>query len=145
MMLARPILAKLKWQDGFVCMNVDIQKVVKNLDINTMLWVPTCWRVQTANHVFHKLNLDCKKAFCTYLKMSTSSKSVSSIKMGKRLIFGQGTAFGYFMQKVRKAMKSSQKLSLSAGVDTCWWFTVGGKETGPKQGRATIQKRKRCY
>lgn len=43
--------------------------------------------------------------------MSTSTKITSSILMGKRFSIRQGTAW-YFMQEVRKSMKSSQKYPL---------------------------------
>lgn len=73
--------------------------------------------------------------------MSTSSKSVSSIQMGKRFDIRQGTAW-FFMQKVRKAMKSSQKYPLSKLVHVDE-FTVGGKEQG-KQGRSYDTKKKKA-
>jgi hypothetical protein len=55
--------------------------------------------------------------------MSTSSKSISSIQMGKRFSIRQGTAW-YFMQKVRKAMKISQKYPLEKLIHVDE-FTVG--------------------
>lgn len=55
--------------------------------------------------------------------MSTSSKSISSIQVGKRFSLRQGTAW-FFMQKVRMAMKSSQKYPLSEIVHVDE-FTVG--------------------
>lgn len=73
--------------------------------------------------------------------MSTSSKSVSSIQMGKRFEIRQGTAW-FFMQKVRKAMQSSQKYPLSELVHVDE-FTVGGKEQG-KQGRSYDSKKKKA-
>jgi hypothetical protein len=62
----------------------------------------------TANTLFHKVKFGLQKTFCVAFEMSTSSKSISSIQMDKRFSIRQGTAW-YFMQKVRKAMKSSQK------------------------------------
>jgi len=55
------------------------------------------------------------KAFRIVFEMSTSSKSISSIQMGKRFDLRQGTAW-YFMQKVRKSMKSSEKHPLASLV-----------------------------
>ena len=55
----------------------------------------------TANTLFHKVKFGLQKAFCVVFEMSTSTKSVSSIQMGKRFDIRQGTAW-YFMQKVRK-------------------------------------------
>ena len=66
---------------------------------------------------------------------------MSSIQMGKRFDIRQGTAW-FFMQKVRKAMKSSQKYPLSELVHVDE-FTVGGKEEG-KQGRSYDSKKKKA-
>ncbi len=94
----------------------------------------------TANTLFHKIKFGLQKAFCVVFEMSTSSKSVSSIQMGKRFEIRQGTAW-FFMQKLRKAMKSSQKYPLSKLVHVDE-FTVGGKEEG-KQGRSYDSKKKK--
>jgi len=73
--------------------------------------------------------------------MLTSSKSVLSIQMGKRFSICQGAAW-YFMQKVKKAMKSGHKHPLSQLilVDE---FIVGGKEED-KQGRNYYSKKKKA-
>jgi hypothetical protein len=94
-----------------------------------------------ANTLFHKVKFGLQKAFCEVFEMSTSSKSVLSIQMGKRFDIRQGTAW-YFMQKVRKSMKSSQRYPLTQliHVDD---FTVGGKEKG-KQGRSNDSKKKKA-
>ena len=52
-----------------------------------------------------------QKAFRIVFEMRVTSKSLSSIQIGKRYGIRQGTAW-YFMQKVRKAMQSSQKYPL---------------------------------
>ncbi len=95
----------------------------------------------TANTIFHKVKFGLQKAFCIAFEMSTSSKSISSIQMGKRFSLRQGTAW-YFMQKVRKAMKSSQKYPLEKLIHVDE-FTVGGKEEG-KQGRSYDSKKKKA-
>ncbi len=66
----------------------------------------------TANSLFYKVKFGLHKAFCIVFEMSTTSKSVSSIQVGKRFNLRQGTAW-YFMQKVRKAMKSSEQFPLA--------------------------------
>ena len=73
--------------------------------------------------------------------MSTSSKSLSSVQMGKRFDIRQGTAW-FFMQKVRRSMKSSQKYPLSELVHVDE-FTVGGMEEG-KPGRSYDSKKKKA-
>lgn len=50
----------------------------------------------TANTLFHKFKFGLQKAFCVVFEMSTSSKSISSIQMGKRFDICQGTAW-YFI------------------------------------------------
>ncbi|OXA74478.1 DDE transposase, partial [Flavobacterium columnare] len=95
----------------------------------------------TANTLVHKVKVGLHKAFCIVFEMTTSSKSVSSIQMGKRFGIRQGTAW-YFMQKVRKAMQSSQKYPLSELVHVDE-FTVGGKEEA-KQGRSYDSKKKKA-
>jgi hypothetical protein len=50
----------------------------------------------TTNILFNKVKFGLQKAFCVVFEMSTSSKSISSIQMGKRFSIRQGTAW-YFM------------------------------------------------
>lgn len=134
-------LAKIKWQDGFTCMKCGHSKGCEKSGYKYQCY--GCQHVEssTANTLFHKVKFGLQKAFCVVFEMSTSSKSVSSIQMGKRFDIRQGTAW-YFMQKVRKAMKSSQDYPLSdlVHVDE---FTVGGKELG-KQGRSYGSKKKKA-
>lgn len=134
-------LAKIKWQDGFICMKCGHTKGCEKSGYKYQCY--NCQHVEssTANTLFHKVKFGLQKAFCIVFEMSTSSKSVSSIQMGKRFDIRQGTAW-YFMQKVRKAMRSSQKYPLSdlVHVDE---FTVGGKELG-KQGRSYDSKKKKA-
>ena len=61
--------------------------------------------------------------------------------MGKRFSICQRTAW-YFMQKVLKAMKGSQKYPLEKLIHVDE-FTVGGKEEG-KQGRSYDTKKKKA-
>ena len=134
-------LANLKWQDGFTCPKCGHTKGCAKSGYTYQCY--GCQHVEsaTANTLFHKVKFGLQKAFCVVFEMSTSSKSVSSIQMGKRFGIRQGTAW-YFMQKVRKAMKSSQKYPLSELVHVDE-FTVGGKEEG-KQGRSYDSKKKKA-
>ena len=134
-------LAKIKWQDGFTCMKCGHTKGCEKAGYRYHCY--GCQHVEssTANTLFHKVKFGLQKAFCVVFEMSTSSKSVSSIQMGKRFDIRQGTAW-FFMQKVRKAMKSSQKYPLSEIVHVDE-FTVGGKEDG-KQGRSYDSKKKKA-
>ena len=133
-------MAKIKWQDGFTCMKCGHTKGCEKAGYRFHCY--GCQHVEsaTANTLFHKVKFGLQKAFCVVFEMSTSSKSVSSIQMGKRFDIRQGTAW-FFMQKVRKAMKSSQKYPLSEIVHVNE-FTVGGKEDA-KQGRSYDSKNKK--
>ncbi|MCM4158268.1 IS1595 family transposase, partial [Gramella sp. AN32] len=134
-------LAKIKWQDGFTCMKCGHQKGCEKAGHKYQCYVCQHVESSTANTLFHKVKFGLQKAFCVVFEMSTSSKSVSSIQMGKRFDIRQGTAW-YFMQKVRKAMKSSQRYPLSELIHVDE-FTVGGKEEG-KQGRSYDSKKKKA-
>ena len=134
-------LAKIKWQDGFICMKCGGAKGCKKADFKYQCYSCQHLESSTANTLFHKVKFGLQKAFCVVFEMSTSSKSLSSIQMGKRFEIRQGTAW-YFMQKVRKAMKSSQKYPLTELVHVDK-FTVGGKEQG-KQGRSYDSKKKKA-
>jgi len=134
-------LANIKWADGFICSKCSHTKGCEKSGYNYHCY--SCNHVEsaTANTLFHKVKFGLQKAFCVVFEMSTSSKSISSIQMGKRFSIRQGTAW-YFMQKVRKAMESSQKYPLTKIVHVDE-FTVGGKEQG-KQGRSYDSKKKKA-
>ena len=134
-------LAKIKWRDGFKCVKCGHTKGCEKSGYKYHCY--GCHHVEsaTANTLFHKVKFGLQKAFCIVFEMSTSSKSVSSIQMGKRFDIRQGTAW-FFMQKVRKAMTSSQKYPLSELVHVDE-FTVGGKEEG-KQGRSYDSTKKKA-
>lgn len=126
-------LADLKWHDGFECSKCGHDSGHHRSDHGYF-----CYRCQhvespTAGTLFHKVKFGLHKAFCIAFEMSTSGKGASSIQMGKRFGIRQGTAW-FFMQKVRKAMESSQKWPLSELVHVDE-FVVGGHEEG-KRGRS---------
>ena len=105
-------LAKIKWKDGFKCMKCGNEKGCLKQDYKYQCY--NCQHVESsmANTLFHKVKFGLHKAFCIVFEMTTSSKSISSIQMGKRYGIRQGTAW-YFMQKVRVAMQSSGKYPLA--------------------------------
>lgn len=126
-------LADLKWHDGFTCSKCGHTKGCLRKDHGYFCY--NCHHVEgaTANTLFHKVKFGLQKAFCIAFEMSTSSRGLSSIQMGKRYDIRQATAW-FFMQKVRKAMESSQKWPLSELIHVDE-FVVGGKEEG-KKGRS---------
>ena len=131
-------LSKIKWMDGFKCTKCGSVKGCEKSGFNYHCY--TCNHVEsaTANTLFHKVKFGLQKAFLIVFEMTTSSKSLSSVQIGKRYGISQTTAW-FFMQKVRVSMKSSQKYPLSEIVHVDE-FVVGGKEDG-KQGRSYDTKK----
>ena len=132
-------LSKIKWMDGFKCTKCGSVKGCEKSGFNYHCY--TCNHVEsaTANTLFHKVKFGLQKAFLIVFEMTTSSKSLSSVQIGKRYGISQTTAW-FFMQKVRVSMKSSQKYPLSEIVHVDE-FVVGGKEDGKQE--AMIQKRQK--
>lgn len=119
-------LADMKWRDGFTCSKCGHSKGCRKNGHKYHCY--SCGHVEsaTANTLFHKVKFGLRKAFCIVFEMSTTTKSLSSIQMGKRYGIRQGTAW-YFMQKVRKAMESSKKYPLE-GLVHIDEYTIGGKD-----------------
>jgi transposase-like protein len=134
-------LAKIKWQDGFICSKCKSTKGCQKSGYRYHCYACQHVESSTANTLFHKVKFGLQKAFCIVLEMSTSSKSLSSVQVGKRYGISQTTSW-FFMQKVRKSMESSKKYPLSEIVHVDE-FTVGGKEQG-KQGRSYDSKKKKA-
>lgn len=134
-------LAKYKWYDGFICPKCGGTHGCMKKDYKYHCY--NCHHVEsaTANTLFHKVKFGLQKAFCVVFEMTTTSKSLSSTQLAERYGISQ-TSMWFFMQKVRKAMKSTKKYPLSdlVHVDE---FTVGGKEDG-KQGRSYDSKKKKA-
>jgi transposase-like protein len=124
--------------DGFKCTKCGAEKGCEKAGYNYHCY--SCNHVEsaTANTLFHKVKFGLQKAFLIVFEMTTTTKSLSSIQVGKRYGISQTTAW-FFMQKVRVAMKSSQKYPLSQIVHVDE-FVVGGKEDG-KQGRSYDTKK----
>lgn len=131
-------LSKIKWADGFKCTKCQSEKGCEKSGYTYHCY--SCNHVEsaTANTLFHKVKFGLQKAFFIVFEMTTSSKSLSSVQVGKRYGISQTTAW-FFMQKVRLAMKSSKKYPLSEIVHVDE-FVVGGKEDG-KQGRSYDTKK----
>lgn len=131
-------LGKIKWSDGFKCSKCGAEKGCEKAGYNYHCY--SCNHVEsaTANTLFHKVKFGLQNAFLIVFEMTTTTKSMSSVQVAKRYGISQTTAW-FFMQKVRVAMKSSQKYPLSniVHVDE---FVVGGKEDG-KQGRSYDTKK----
>jgi transposase-like protein/predicted RNA-binding Zn-ribbon protein involved in translation (DUF1610 family) len=131
-------LSKIKWMDGFKCSKCGSEKGCEKAGYNYHCYSCNHVESSTANTLFHKVKFGLQKAFLIVFEMTTSTKSMSSIQVGKRYGISQTTAW-FFMQKVRVAMQSGQKYPLSQIVHVDE-FVVGGKEDG-KQGRSYDTKK----
>jgi transposase-like protein len=131
-------LSKIKWMDGFKCSKCGSEKGCEKAGYNYHCYSCNHVESSTANTLFHKVKFGLQKAFLIVFEMTTSTKSMSSVQVGKRYGISQTTAW-FFMQKVRVAMQSSQKYPLSQIVHVDE-FVVGGKEDG-KQGRSYDTKK----
>ncbi|OYQ31921.1 IS1595 family transposase [Flavobacterium cyanobacteriorum] len=131
-------LSKIKWMDGFKCSKYGSEKGCEKAGYNYQCYSCNHVESSTANTLFHKVKFGLQKAFLIVFEMTTSTKSMSSIQVGKRYGISQTTAW-FFMQKVRVAMQSSQKYPLSQIVHVDE-FVVGGKEDA-KQGRSYDTKK----
>lgn len=122
-------LEDLKWGNGFHCVICNHDQYFKGYRSFTRV-CKKCKRIDsvTANTLFDKVKFGLHKAFWIVFEMSTSSKSLSSMQVSKRLDITQKTAW-LFMQKVRRAMKSSQRYPLKGQVHVDE-FLIGGKELG---------------
>ncbi|WP_395052062.1 IS1595 family transposase [Flavobacterium sp.] len=131
-------LSKIKWTDGFKCTKCGAEKGCEKSGFTYHCYRCNHVESATANTLFHKVKFGLQKAFLIVFEMTTTTKSLSSIQVGKRYGISQTTAW-FFMQKVRVAMKSSHKYPLSEIVHVDE-FVVGGKEDG-KQGRSYDTKK----
>jgi len=134
-------LAKLKWSEGFTCPKCGSKRGC--LKSGHCYECYQCHHVEssTSGTLFHKVKFGLRKAFCIVYEMTASTKSLSSVQMGKRYGIRQATAW-FFMQKVREAMKSSQKYPLKELIHVDE-FVVGGQEEG-KQGRSYDTKKSKA-
>lgn len=132
-------LAELKFTEGFQCPKCGHDQFWKGPKPHSKV-CKGCRHCEsaTANTLFHKVKFDLRKAFVICYHMTCTSKSISSIQMGKMLGINQKTAW-YFMHKVRKAMASTETQPMEGDVEVDE-FTVGGKEEG-HQGRSRDAKR----
>ncbi len=89
-------LAKIKWQDGFICSKCGNTKGCEKSGYNYQSYAFNYVESAKANTLFHKVKFGLQKAFCVVFEMSTSSKSISSIQIGKRFSICLGTAW-FFM------------------------------------------------
>ena len=134
-------LADKKAEQGYICRKCGHTKYTvrkKNLarDCNK------CHHLEspTAGTLFHKVKFGLRKAFGMVFEMSATTKSISANQMSKRFEVRYVTAW-LFMQKVRKAMKSSVKSPMEGDVIVDE-FVFGGRED-LKQGRSTDSKKKK--
>ena len=134
-------MAEKKASKGYVCVKCGHNKHTvrkKNLarDCNK------CHHLEspTAGTLFHKVKFGLRKAFGMVFEMSSTTKSISANQMSKRYEVRYITAW-LFMQKVRKAMKSSENHPMDGDVIVDE-FVFGGREN-LRQGRSTDSRKKK--
>lgn len=94
--VCKSYLAKVKWLDGFKCMKCGHTEGYEKSGYKYHCYGCNHVESATTNTLFHKGKFGLQKVFFVVFEMSTSSKSVSSIQMGKRFNTRQGTAW-FFM------------------------------------------------
>jgi len=101
-------LSEIKWESGYVCRKCKhiSYQIRKNYSRTCNLCDDT--ESATANTLFHKLKFGLRKSFFICFEMATTSKGLSALQVAVRFGIRESTA-RMFMQKVRKAMKSSDK------------------------------------
>ncbi len=131
-------LAHYKWAEGFVCPNCGC-KEEHNCNKEHHKRCKGCLRIisPTSNTLFHKVKFGIVKAFYVVFKMSATTKSISSEQLAKTIGVNRKTAL-LFQQKVRLAMKSSQKHPMVGQIEVDEAF-IGQKEEG-KIGRGAEDK-----
>ena len=122
-------LAHYKWSSGFVCPHcqgteehackIENHKRCKN-----------CKRIisPTNNTLFHGVKFGIEKAFYIVFKMSATTKSISSEQLSKSIGVNRKTSL-LFQQKIRLAMRSSEKFPLRGQIEVDEAF-IGQKEEG---------------
>ena len=135
------LLADYKWSAGFLCPHCQ-GKEEHNCKIAYHKRCKQCSRIisPTANTLFHKVKFGITKAFYIVFKMSATTKSISAEQLSKSIGVNRKTAL-LFQQKVRLAMKSSERYPLTGQVEVDEAF-IGQKEDGRvgrgAQGKAQI-------
>lgn len=134
-------LSEIKWESGYVCRKCKhiSYQIRKNYSRTCNLCDDT--ESATANTLFHKLKFGLRKSFFICFEMATTSKGLSALQVAVRFGIRESTA-RMFMQKVRKAMKSSENYPMT-GIVHVDEFVVGGYEEG-KPGRSYDSKKKKA-
>ena len=137
----REYLSNIKWSEGYVCRKCKHTKSQIRKD-----YARTCNKCSDtestmANTLFHKVKFGLRKAFFICFEISTSTKSLSACQTAVRFGVHERTA-RMFMQKVRKAMKSSEDYPMT-GVVNVDEYVIGGYEEG-KPGRSYDSNKKKA-
>jgi transposase-like protein len=122
-------LAHYKWSEGFVCPHCQSTEE-HHCSKEHHKRCKKCLRIisPTANTLFHKVKFGIDKAFYVVFKMSATTKSISAEQLSKSIGVNRKTAL-LFQQKVRLAMKSSQKQPMTGQIEVDEAF-IGQQEEG---------------
>lgn len=133
-------LSAIKWSEDYNCRKCKSKKFQIRKDCSRICNNCSSIESVTSGTLFHKLKFGLRKAFFICFEMATTSKGLSASQISVRFGIQEKTA-RMFMQKVRKAMKSSGNYPMK-GIVHVDEFVVGGYEEG-KPGRSYDSKKKK--
>ena len=108
-------LASIKWEKGYCCRKCGHTKYQVRKDFLRTCNICGDTESPTAGTLFHRLKFGLRKAFFICFEMTTITKGLSASQVARRYEISRQTAH-YFMQKVRKAMKSSESQKMNDSV-----------------------------
>ena len=108
-------LASIKWEKGYCCRKCGHKKYQVRKDLSRTCNICGDTESPTAGTLFHRLKFGLRKAFFICFEMTTTAKKLSASQVARRYEISRQTAH-YFMQKVRKAMKSSESQKMNDSV-----------------------------
>jgi len=138
----RSYLADVKWGDGvFKCRKCGHGRCQVRRDGSRTCNICSDTESPTAGTLFHKVKFGLLNAFHVCFEMATTTKGLSAKYVSDRYGISRDAA-GYFMHKVREAMKPSESHPMDGEVHVDE-FVVGGRDAG-KPGRSYDSRKKKA-
>ena len=133
-------LSEVKWASGYNCRKSGHQGSQIRKDFSRTCNKCSDTESPGAGTLFHKVKFGLLKAFHTCFEMTTTTKGMLVLQVGRRYGIRPDTT-RVFMHIVREAMKSSGNYPLDGEVHVDE-FVVGGKES-ERPGRSYGGKKKK--
>jgi len=138
----RAYLAESKWKDGvFKCRKCGHDRCQVRKDGSRTCNKCSDTESPTAGTLFHKVKFGLFKAFHVCFEMATTTKGLPADHVARWHGISRRAA-GYFMHKVRTAMRSSESRPMDGEVHVDE-FVVGGRDAG-KPGRSYDGRKKKA-